>query len=246
MDSMPLMGADLTDWQAAIASALDWWDEAGVRTLAEEAPRDWLARPVRPAAAQPAGQAAAPAQAEAPEDLAAFTTWRTGDAAPEAKWPGKPLFASGAMTSGVMVLADCPDRGDAEAGRLLDGTAGRLFDRMLAAIGHTREDVLLAPVMTKRPLGPLPAAAEAQLFELARRHVTLAAPRQLLLLGNAAARALTGSEALRARGSLHFVNHVSGKATAVASLHPRLLIDRPGDKAKAWTDLLLLMGAPDA
>ena len=38
------MGADQNhDWAKIAASALDWWREAGVDTLVEDAPFDWLA-----------------------------------------------------------------------------------------------------------------------------------------------------------------------------------------------------------
>src|SRR4051812_10324876 len=46
---------------ADAASVLQWWSEAGVDTLVEEAPRDWL----RPKATAPVVEAA-PAAAEAP------------------------------------------------------------------------------------------------------------------------------------------------------------------------------------
>lgn len=41
------MGADQhLDWMSSAASALDWWQEAGVDVLVEDAPRDWLAEPM--------------------------------------------------------------------------------------------------------------------------------------------------------------------------------------------------------
>ena len=73
--------------------------------------------------------------------------------------------------------------------------------------------------------------------ELARDHVRLAKPRRLLLLGDAAAKVLTGQPLGSARGRVHRIEGVR----AVATFHPRWLLQRPSDKALAWKDLLLLM-----
>lgn len=242
------MGAEVTDWQAAIASALEWWDDAGVTSLAADEPRDWLARARRPESRveQAASPAAEPTTQHVPDDLPGFTAWRTGAGAPEAGWPGAPIFASGGATSGLMILIDCPDREDEAEGRLLAGTVGRLFDHMLAAIGQNREAVLLAPLMTKRPFGRLAPAMEETLADLARRHVALARPRRLLVLGNGASRSLLGADVVAARGRLHAINHQGASVPAVASFSPRLLLERPAAKAEAWKDLQLLMGEPEA
>ena len=49
--------------------------------------------------------------------------------------------------------------------------------------------------------------------------------------------ALLGKPLVEARGHVHKVEGVR----AVATFHPRHLINRPLDKALAWRDLLLLM-----
>jgi len=55
------VGADQhIDWMSDVMSALDWWREAGVDTLVEDAPRDWLTAPMpAPAAFAQAAVAAA-------------------------------------------------------------------------------------------------------------------------------------------------------------------------------------------
>lgn len=233
------------------ASALEWWREAGVDTLVDEAPRNWLAADPEPAPTRvPAGAAAAARPAAAapaldfPDTLAAFEAWRLSDAAPEARWPGPRVGAQGSADGGLMVLLEMPERDDAPD-RLLGGTPGALFDRMLAAIGQSRPTVYLAPMAIVRPIsGRIPAEVEASLAALIRAQVRLAAPKALLILGNAASRALLGTEVARARGHLHAINHEGGKAsvTAVTSFHPRFLLERPAAKAEAWKDLQLLIG----
>lgn len=238
---------------ALAASLLDWWHDAGVDLLVEDAPRDWRAEPVQPvtsaptplapAAPRPAVPVMAPAPTLLPDTLAAFLEWRLSDAAPEASWDGVSLTATGPADAALMVLVDCPDRDDGEAGQILSGAPGRLFDRMLAAIGQSRDTVHLASVCARRPLaGRTPADLETRLADIARHHVGLIRPRGLLLLGNAASRAVLGTELTSARGHLHAVDHKNGKSQAIASFHPRFLIEKPMAKAESWKDLQLLMG----
>jgi DNA polymerase len=232
------MGADQNyDWAAAAASALDWWREAGVDVLVEDAPRDWLAPPVRVA---PAPTVAPPADAM-PATLAAFVGWRSGAELPDGGWHGTAIAAEGPETADLMILADCPDRDD--QGRLLSGgTAGALFARMLAAIGMERDAVHLAAVCLRRPpAGRMPREATARLGEVARHHVSLVRPKRLLLLGDAAAQAVLGLHLAEARGRLHFVNHDEGSVRIVASHHPRFLVENPARKADSWRDLRMLM-----
>jgi DNA polymerase len=252
------MGADLNiDWQTAAASAIDWWREAGVDSIVDEAPRNWLAaaEPVKAAARTGAAPVAVAEVAPLPDTLAAFEAWRIGPDAPEAAWPGKPIAAQGDPASDIMILIDLPEREDMDSGVLMSGAVGRLFDRMLAAIGRDRASIYLVPVCATRPVaGRISPEIEDRLNEIARHHVMLARPKRLLLLGNAPSRALLGIDATRARGSLHGFNLSGGKeppgasdaaTQAVASFHPRFLLERPAAKAEAWRDLQLLIGIPE-
>lgn len=237
------MGADQhQNWAAVAAATLDWWREAGVDTLVEDAPRDWLT-PLSPAAPAPTAMPAAPPPDALPDTMEAFLAWRTGSGAPEAGWSGDWLIAAAPTQARVMVLADCPDRDDGPGGGLLSGASGQLFDAMLAAVGIARADVHLAATCAKRPIaGRLPPDSADRLAEIARHHVALAAPTRLLLLGDAASRAILGMTVREAQGNLHRFNHRNGQTGVVATFHPRLLIERPGQKAQAWKDLRVLMG----
>ena len=252
------MGADQhVGWPAAAASLIDWWVEAGLDTLVNDGVRDWLAPPAAQmpvAPVLPTPSVTTLPAAALPADWAAFATWRCGQDAPEAGWPGGWIAASGPEHAHLMVLADCPDRDDLRADpcSLLSGGAGRLLDRMLAAIGLAREDVHLAAVCAKRPVaGRLPPEATARLAEVALHHVALVRPRAVLLLGNAASRAVLAMDAREARGRLHLLNHDPGQGAeplreqtrVIASHHPRFLLERPSLKADAWSDLRALKGA---
>ena len=240
------MGADQNfDWNQAAASALEWWCDAGVDTVVGEEPRDWLAR-IAPAAAATTEPAVAAIDA-LPGTLAAFASWRVGPDAPEAGWHGKALAAQGDPAADILILIDMPEREDAETGVLMSGAAGRLFDRMLAAIGRTRDTVYLVPLCATRPAaGRIAPEIDGALSELAAHHIALAAPKRVLILGNAPSRALLGTDFLRARGGLRALNLKVGtmvtELQAVASFHPRFLLEKPMAKAEAWKDLQMLIG----
>jgi len=248
---MHVMGAEQNiDLMRRIASALDWWHDAGVEQLVGEVPHDWLAAPRADAPLRAGAESvdrapaipAAPVLAPMPDDFQAFAAWRVGAEAPEAGWPGPRLGIQGVPGAAIMIIADMPDREDEADGVVLSGRTGMLFDRMLAAIGLARADVLIAPLVTARPPGGRVAPDLAGQLETVMRHlIGLAAPKRLLLLGNAASRALTGLDVSAARGNLHVVNHKCGTSEAVACFHPRFLVERPAAKAEAWRDLQLLM-----
>lgn len=232
------MGADQhIDWAKEAASALSWWSDAGVDVLVEDEAFGWLVRQPEHAPEPPAV-----APIALPATLDAFTAWRIGAEVPEARWGSPLIAASGPVTAELMVLVDCPERDDRDC--LLTGPAGRLFDRMLDAIGLTRGGIHLAAVCAARPVaGRMPRDTEARLAEIARHHLALVAPKRLLVLGNAASRAVLSAELTEARGSLRALNHRSGKTTAAAaSFHPRFLLEKPVCKAEAWKDLQVLMG----
>ena len=241
------MGADQNhDWRASIASALEWWRDAGVDCEIDDLPRDWLARAAAPSNVErlPAQVAeAAAASPKLPATLDAFAVWRLGPAAPEASWPGQALGTQGDVASGLMIVVDMPDREDDAAGQLLSGNAGALFDRMLAAIGRDRQSTYLAALAVKRPpAGRVGEDVGRKLEALIRHHLSLARPKRVLVLGNAASRAITGLDVAHARASLREVNHDGGTSEVVASFHPRFLLEKPAAKADAWKDLRVLMG----
>jgi uracil-DNA glycosylase family 4 len=112
---------------------------------------------------------------------------------------------------------------------------------MLAAIGRDRVGaylVALAPGRT--PTGRVDPDLQATLAELMRRRIALAAPRRLILLGDATTRALTGTNLAEARGGERPINHGAGMVPAITTFHPRFLLQQPARKADAWRDLLRL------
>ena len=223
-------------------SVIDWWATAGVDTLIEETPRDWLAPPSKPASPVVPAHAARVASG-LPEDLQALRThYETQPDLPFAGVGTTRILPSGDPASGLMMLADMPTSEDAASGHIFSGDCGLLFDRMLAAIGRDRASIYLATLSClAAPGGRLDAASADSCTALARQHVKLAAPRRVLLLGEAATKVMTGLSLPAARGRLHAIDLDGTRVNAVATYHPRYLLQRPQAKKGAWTDLQLLI-----
>ena len=233
-----------TDWRAEAASALQWWRDAGVDVLVEDEPRDWTARPA--ATAQPdvpvrVAPAGPEPDAPLPASIEAFIDWRYGSGAPEAAIDEPIVAAEGNPAAALMIVTDLPEFDSAPA--LLGGAAGRLFDRILAAIGQSRESVYLVPLCAARPItGQVPRDLEGKLGEVLRHYIALAAPARLLLLGQATSRVVLGTDAAGNAEGLTSFNYSGGKCDVVAIRHPRFLLNKPAAKADTWKDLQLLIG----
>lgn len=235
------MGAELTtDWRHSVSSTLDWWSDAGVDTLVADDPRDWLAPPVvkREADSLPPALEE-PVEETLPDTVEAFLAWRLGADAPEADWMSPLIGPSGPLDAQLMVLTDMPHRDEADA--LLGGGPGRLLDRMLAAIGESRESVHLASLALARPLtGEIPVDQEARLIALAQHYISLVSPKRLLVLGRAANRVVDAANGTTGPNGLRDINHLGGNTETVMIRHPRFLMERPAFKADAWRRLLQL------
>lgn len=228
------MGGDigLIDRREA-AALLEWWLDAGVDTAIAEAPREWLAPP---AGSRPAAPSA-PAPDSMPGDLAAFRGWLgTASGLPLDRPGARRVVPEGAAEPELMVIAG-PASAD-ESGRPIGGEAWELARKMLAAIGLEPGQAYVAGLSCFAVAGArLDGPEAARCADIARHHVALVRPKRLLLLGDEVARAMLGGPVARVRGKVHKVEGVR----AVATFAPRWLLDRPGDKALAWRDLLLLM-----
>ncbi len=231
--------------EALIASALRWWRDAGIDTLVDEAPRQWLG------ASRPAVRASVNVEAvgEVPHDpnpvfstRGALIEWlMTASDVPEGGSTRRRVGPSGSLASGLMVLVDFPELADSDAGHLLSGEIAPLFERMLAAIGADRAGVYVASIAPARPPGGrLVGKTLEALAPLARRHIEFVAPARLWIMGAAASRAVLGMSDLEAHGKLHSVKLNGVIIDAVVTAHPRFLTDQD-KKRRAWKEMQRLI-----
>ncbi len=150
------------------------------------------------------------------------------------------VFADGVAGARVMIIGEAPGRDEDREGRPFVGRAGRLLDRMLGAIDLDREaSVYITNVLPWRPpqnRDPKPDEI-AMLAPFLERHVALAAPDVIVLMGNIACQACLGRRGItRLRGQW---GEAFGRP-ALPMFHPAYLLRQPVAKREAWMDLLAL------
>lgn len=199
--------------------------------------------PVAPAAALDAVAMARDA-AVAAADLPALRAAMEGfGLCPPSQTANTFVFADGNPSAHVMIVGEAPGREEDQQGKPFVGRAGRLLDRMLDAIGLSRaaDDPESAVYITnmlpwRPPQNRKPEAAELSMMApFVLRHIALADPKVLILMGNSACEGLLGRGGItRLRGEWA---EVAGRP-AIPTFHPAYLLRKPHDKASAWADLL--------
>lgn len=141
--------------------------------------------------------------------------------------------------NGLVIITDVPGGEDDATGRILSGAAGELLDKMLSAIGMSRDNVSIVPlVFWRTPGGRTPNRAE---LDLARpffdRVLALLQPRFILTLGTLSATEVANVSLPRGHGIT--VSLPSG-ITAMPIYHPNYLILKPAAKRDAWNALQIV------
>ena len=154
-------------------------------------------------------------------------------------------FADGNPGARLMIIGEAPGRDEDRMGVPFVGADGQLLDKMIASIGLDRASVYLTNLLPWRPPGNRSPTGEetAMLLPWLFRHVQLARPEFVLLLGGAAAKLVLGSHdgIMKLRGRWRDVDFGDGVPRPVlASLHPAYLLRSPAQKRRAFEDLLLL------
>ena len=150
------------------------------------------------------------------------------------------VFGVGNHQARWMFIGEAPGQEEDRQGEPFVGRAGQLLDAMIRALGMQREDVYIANVLKCRPPGnrdPRPAEA-ASCRAFLERQVALVDPTLVIAVGRVAAQDLLMTETpiAKLRGKVH---SFGAKAwPVVVTYHPAYLLRSPGEKRKAWQDLL--------
>jgi DNA polymerase len=206
---------------------------------------------IRPVAAVPvsvgSGIEVARAAAAAADSLEALARAVADfDLCPLKRTATNTVFADGNSASGLMLIGEAPGADEDRIGRPFVGKAGQLLDRMLAAIGRDRDSAYITNVLFWRPPGNRnPTPAEIDLCKpFVLRHIALARPRAIVILGGVAAGALVpGSPGIMRLRGRWLTLEIPGLAEPVEALpmyHPAFLLRTPERKRETWVDLLQL------
>lgn len=148
------------------------------------------------------------------------------------------VFSDGTAGAPVMVIGEAPGRDEDREGRPFVGRAGQLLDKMLGSIDLSRQEtVYITNVLPWRPPQNREPRAEemAMMTPFLKRHVELAAPKLIILMGNVSCEAVLGKRGItRLRGNWGEVWGVP----VIPMFHPAYLLRQRAEKRKAWADLL--------
>ncbi len=249
-------------------STLNWLVEAGAGDAIGEVPVNRLAAappapapmqrpaaaPPRPAAARPtampldsdaigSAQSAAASATNLIELRAALEAY---DGCALKRTATNTVFADGTPAGGILFIGEAPGRDEDRIGKPFVGRAGQLLDKMLLSIGLDRNvNAYITNVINWRPpdnRDPSPEEA-AQCLPFLRRHIELADPALIVLLGAVAARHVVGGSEgiMKLRGRWMEYRVGDRMVPLMPTLHPAYLLRQPAHKKLAWRDLQAIL-----
>lgn len=154
------------------------------------------------------------------------------------------VFADGNPDAAVMIIGEAPGQDEDRQGRPFVGAAGKLLDRMLASIGLDRDSTYLTYAVPWRPVeSPKPSHDDLSMcLPFIIRHIELADPQLLILLGGNSASALLARHEPISRLRGQFFDYSSPglprPIPAMATFHPTYLLSTPAAKRDTWRHLL--------
>ena len=220
--------AELHELTAGFRAALEWQQRAGART----APVGLTPRPP-----VPEGEHAAPPAPGLPslpmvrDDLGECTRCKLHATRKTI------VFGVGDANAPIMFIGEAPGAEEDRRGEPFVGAAGQLLDKMIQAMGWTRDAVYIANVLKCRP--PQNRDPEADEVDACRpfleRQIDAIAPRVIVTLGKPAAhlilRTTAPMSALRGR----FKDYLG--IAVMPTFHPAYLLRQPERKRDTWEDL---------
>ena len=153
------------------------------------------------------------------------------------------VFADGNPGARLMIIGEAPGRDEDMVGLPFVGASGQLLDKMLTSIGLNRAHVYIANLLPWRPPGNRTPTVEetAMMLPWLRRHIQLANPDYVLILGGSAAKAVLGTKdgILKIRGRWQDIDFGDAMVRpTLASLHPAYLLRSPAQKRLSFADML--------
>ena len=159
------------------------------------------------------------------------------------------VFGQGPETAKLLIVTDSPGPDDDRRAIPLQGEAGELLDRMLAAIGMSRNEVYITSLVKCFPGNDVfPKDNEIKTcLPFLFRQVEIICPTIISALGTLAAQTLlhSGRSLFQLRGRFYNFNDLcsgslENKIVLIPSLPPALLLQNAALKKASWKDLQLI------
>lgn len=147
------------------------------------------------------------------------------------------VYGEGDPNAIAMLIGEGPGEQENLSGRPFVGRAGELLDKMLLAVGLTRESVYICNIVKCRPPGNRnPESAERQAcLPYLLEQIDIVQPRLILMLGLVAAQTLLESNLTMEK--LHQTTHEFRGIKTYVTYHPAALLRNEHLKRPAWEDL---------
>jgi DNA polymerase len=159
------------------------------------------------------------------------------------------VFGQGPESAKLMIVADSPSGEDDKNTAPLQGDAGNLLDKMLAAIGLSREQVYITPLVKCFP-GAHARPRENEIktcLPFLFRQIEIICPTVICTMGMLTAQTLLHSRKslFQLRGKFYNFNDLCSnkleeRIVLMPSLHPELLLENVDLKKASWKDLQMI------
>ena len=147
------------------------------------------------------------------------------------------VIARGNPRAALMFIGEAPGREEDAQGLPFVGRAGKLLDKMIAAMGLDQDEVYITNILKSRP--PENREPRADEIEACRpyleRQIELIQPRIICTLGRPAAVSLLRTD--KAMGELRGRWFSYHDIPVLPTYHPAYLLRSPGQKRASWQDL---------
>ena len=164
------------------------------------------------------------------------------------------VFADGNPEARIMFVGEAPGAEEDKKGIPFCGPSGQLLDKMLSAIGLTREgptdsSFYISNTLFWRPPGNRqPTPEEIEICRpFVEKHIALVNPKLLVAVGGTATKALLGETRgiTRIRGQIlsYKTDLITAAIPTHILYHPSFLLRQPAAKRQSWGDLLQIKQA---
>ena len=151
------------------------------------------------------------------------------------------VFGAGSADTDLVFVGEAPGADEDRVGKPFVGEAGKLLDKMIVAMGRSRDDVYVSNVLKCRPPENRdPTRDEVQTCSpFLVQQLEAIRPRVIVAMGRVATNVLLDRDGTlgEVRGRWHEFNGIP----VMPTYHPAFLLRSPDAKRPAWDDLQAVM-----